>query len=281
MKVINSIDEMRQWSRLYQLKNETIGLVPTMGYLHEGHLSLVKKARQISDKVIVSVFVNPTQFAANEDLDTYPSDTARDLDLCKKEKVDAVFMPDKNEMYHPDHQTYTYNQEIGNILCGVTRPDHFKGVTTIVCKLFNIIDPDYSVFGQKDAQQAIILKNMVRDLNFRTQVIIEPIIREKDGLALSSRNKYLNNQERSNALILKKCLHVAEDAFNNNKKDTMQLQEELKQMIANEPYCKVDYVEFVNADSLKNNYKSGEKVLLAIAVFVGKTRLIDNTILTY
>ncbi len=281
MKVINSIEAMRQWSRSRQLEKKTVGLVPTMGFLHEGHLSLIKKARQLSDSLAVSIFVNPSQFAAGEDFDTYPSDIERDIELCTKQQVDAVFIPEKKDMYHQSHQTYVINEEISSILCGVSRPIHFRGVTTIVSKLFNIIDPDYAVFGQKDAQQAIILKNMVRDLNFRTQIRIEPIVREHDGLAMSSRNKYLSKSQRKSAHIIYKSIQFAEEVFANGKKNTVDLQKEIKKMISNTAECKVDYVEFVNEDSLKSSFKQGDKILLVIAVFVGSTRLIDNTVLNY
>lgn len=281
MKVIKSIDEMRQWSHSLHLESKTISLVPTMGYLHEGHLSLIRKALELGDKLVVSIFINPTQFAPGEDFNKYPKNIEGDIDLCKSEKVDAIFIPDKNSIYLPNHQTYVNNEKVNRILCGRSRPDHFKGVITIVAKLLNIIDPDFAVFGQKDAQQVTIIKNMVIDLNFKTRIIIEPIIREKDGLAMSSRNKYLSKQQRESALIISKCLSFAEEAFKNNTKNTTNLKTEIIQMINNVATCKVDYVEFVNAATLEQNFKKGDRILLAIAVTVGKTRLIDNTILMY
>jgi pantoate--beta-alanine ligase len=280
MKVINTIETMRIWSQSIHLQKETIAFVPSMGYLHGGHLSLIRKAKSIAQKTVVSIFVNPAQFGPGEDLEKYPRDVDRDLILCKNERADAVFLPQKDEMYSPGHFTYVVNEQLNNVLCGRRRPGHFKGVTTIVAKLFNIIDPDISVFGQKDAQQAIILKNMVKDLNFRTKIIIGPIIREADGLALSSRNKYLNSSQRRNALILSASLQYAEKQFASENKNMDQIKEEIIKKINATPECKVDYVEFVNAETLLGDYNKGDKVLLAIAVFVGETRLIDNTILT-
>lgn len=279
MKVFSSPDDMRNVSQSIHREGRTIGLVPTMGFLHEGHLSLIRKARKVADKVIVSIFVNPTQFAPNEDLDKYPRDIERDLKLCSSEKVDFVFLPANDDMYSPHHQTYVRNEVISKILCGKSRPTHFRGVTTIVAKLFNIIDPDFSVFGQKDAQQALIIRNMVRDLNFRTHILVEPIIREKDGLAISSRNKYLTPEQRKQATEIYKNLLYAKEQTENGNLDFNNLKIEIQKNINNLPDCRVDYVEFVEAESLENKFSHGDKVLLAIAVFAGKTRLIDNIIL--
>ncbi len=281
VKVFNSSKNVTEWSRAEQKKGSSIGLVPTMGFLHEGHLSLIRKAKTISDKVIVSIFINPTQFAQGEDLDKYPVDIEGDLDKCKDEGVDAVFIPEREEMYSQFHQTYVINQEIGHLLCGASRPTHFRGVTTIVAKLFNLIDPDFAVFGQKDAQQAIIIKNMVSDLSYRTQIMIEPIIRENDGLAMSSRNKYLTTEQRKNALVLSKSLEYAKLEFNSQNRDLLNLEKDIKNKINATPNCKIDYVEFVNVTTLQKKFVKGDKVLLLIAVFVGKTRLIDNTNFTY
>ena len=281
MKVFNTIDPMRQWSGSAQLDQKTIALVPTMGYLHEGHISLIREARKAADKVVVSIFVNPAQFAAGEDLDTYPADLQGDLNICRNEMVDVVFNPDKKEMYSKNFQTYVENLEINHILCGISRPTHFRGVTTIVSKLFNIIDPDVAVFGQKDAQQAVIIKNMVRDLNFKTRILIQPIIRESDGLAMSSRNKYLSESQRASALVLNQSIRYAEEQFYSGNKDTGKIKQEIIQKINQQSECRVDYVEFVNAETLHSALKKGDKVLLALAVFVGTTRLIDNTILIY
>jgi pantoate--beta-alanine ligase len=281
MRVFKTVDSIRDWSFSIHQERKSIALVPTMGYLHKGHISLIRKAKKSANKVIVSIFVNPTQFAAGEDLERYPSDLQHDLDICKKEGVDAVFHPDKKEIYDENFQTYVENKHIGQILCGASRPTHFRGVTTVVCKLFNIIDPDFAVFGQKDAQQTIIIQNMVRDLNFRIKILIEPIIREKDGLAMSSRNKYLSTEQRESAVILKQSITYIEQQFQSGNKDLAALKRKITQRINNNADCRVDYVEFVNSESLQDNIKKGDKVLLALAVFVGTTRLIDNTILKY
>lgn len=281
MKVINSIHAMRQWSHSIHLKNEKISFVPTMGYLHEGHLVLIRKARTLSENTLVSIFINPTQFAPGEDLDSYPRDIERDLKLLESEEVSAVFVPESGEMYSSLHQTYVVNQEISGVLCGISRPDHFKGVTTVVAKLFNIIDPDFSIFGQKDAQQAVILQNMVKDLNFKTEIIIEAIVREKDGLAMSSRNKYLTADQRKNALVLSQSLDLARERFAAGPVNVTSLQKQITEKINNTPGCRADYVEFLNAETLQQDIHKGDQVLLALAVFVGSTRLIDNIILTF
>jgi pantoate--beta-alanine ligase len=252
-----------------------------MGFLHEGHLSLIRASKKKADQTVVSIFVNPTQFAPHEDFDAYPRNFEHDASLCEAECVDVIFAPEKNTIYHPDHQTYVNNEHVSQILCGKTRPTHFKGVTTIVSKLLNIVDPDYAVFGQKDAQQAIIIKNMVRDLNFRTKVLIEPIVREEDGLAMSSRNKYLTEMQRRNALVLFESLQYAQKQFSENAPVIQSIKNEIINRINSTPECRVDYVEFVNAGSLQQEIKKGDKVLLALAVFVGSTRLIDNIILNY
>lgn len=281
MKVFKSIAEMHAWSQETQRAAKTIGLVPTMGFLHEGHLSLIRASVKNADKTVVSIFVNPAQFGPNEDFEAYPRDFERDLSLCKAAGVDVVFAPDKATVYHPQHQTYVKNDLISQLLCGKTRPIHFRGVTTVVTKLFNIIDPDVAVFGQKDAQQSIIIKNMVRDLNFKTQIVVEPIIREKDGLAMSSRNKYLSESQRRNAVILYQSLKFAEQELLKPGAKTESIKDEIIRRINNTADCRVDYVEFVNADTLLPQIKKGDKVLLALAVFVGTTRLIDNIILNY
>ncbi len=281
MKVIKSSEEVRDWSRSEQQKGFSIGLVPTMGFLHEGHLSLIRKAKKISDKIIVTIFINPTQFAQGEDLDEYPIDLQGDLDKCKIEGADVVFIPEQETMYSKHHQTYVINQEISKLLCGASRPTHFRGVTTIVAKFFNLIDPDFAIFGQKDAQQAIIIKNMARDLSYRTQIIVAPIVREKDGVAMSSRNKYLGLEQRGHAIILNRCLNYARSEFEKQNRNIENLEEEIKKRINNTPNCKVDYVEFVNATTLEKKFVQGDKVLLALAVFVDSTRLIDNVVLTY
>ena len=279
MKVFNTISEIRRWSLETRKSGMSIGLVPTMGFLHEGHLSLIRKSRQSTSKTVVSIFVNPAQFAPHEDFDKYPKDMERDLKLCELEGVDVVFAPAKEEIYLANHQTFISNEKISQLLCGKSRPIHFKGVTTIVTKLFNIVEPDVAVFGQKDAQQSVIIKNMVQDLNFKTHILIEPIVREPDGLAMSSRNKYLTPSQRKTALILYQSIRYARQQINNNLKSFDQLIKEITNNINSQPECKVDYVEFVNAETLQNEIKKGDKVLFALAVFIGDTRLIDNIVL--
>ncbi len=281
MKVIDSVTTMRAWSLERHATGKRIGFVPTMGYLHEGHLSLIRRARQLSDSVVVSIYVNPTQFGPNEDLDAYPRDMERDLKLCRSEGVDAVFTPSDGMMYGKDHQTYVVNESLASFLCGASRPTHFRGVITVVSKLFNIVDPEVSVFGQKDAQQALIIRNMVRDLNFRTEIEVAPIVREEDGLAMSSRNKYLSPEQRRQALVLSRSLAYAEKAFSEGNRDIPQIREKIITDIKAQSQCRVDYVSFVNASSLTEEYQKGDTILLALAVYVGTTRLIDNTLLTY
>ncbi|MCB0284545.1 MAG: pantoate--beta-alanine ligase [Calditrichaeota bacterium] len=281
MKVFKTIPEVRAWISKVQASNQTIGLVPTMGFLHEGHISLIKYSKEKCSKTVVTIFVNPTQFSPNEDFEAYPRDFERDKGLCKKAGVDIIFAPEPEQMYLSDNQTFVSNEHISGILCGKSRPIHFKGVTTIVTKLFNIVDPDFAFFGQKDAQQAIIIKNMVRDLNFRTKIFVAPIIREKDGLALSSRNKYLTNKQRKNALVLYNSLQFAKEQFSLPLINVDSIKSKITEMIASKEECEIDYVEFVNAETLSKEIKKGDKVLLALAVFVGSTRLIDNILLQY
>ncbi len=271
---------MRAWSDQCRKKDERIGFVPTMGFLHAGHFSLIRIARKNSSRCVVSIFVNPTQFGPNEDLDNYPRDTERDLALCEAEGTDIVFSPDAEEMYAPPYQTYVQNEALGGKLCGQSRPIHFRGVTTVVSKLFNIVDPDVAVFGQKDAQQAIIIKNMVRDLNFRTKIIIGPIVRESDGLAMSSRNKYLSADERLQALVLSQTLKELQAAYKTGRRDYAALAANARAKIDALPACHTDYIAFVDTRTLEPAGPDTRAVLLALAVFVGPTRLIDNTFLS-
>ena len=278
-KVIKSPEEMSALSRAWQKEGLRTGFVPTMGYLHEGHLSLIRAARRHSDRCVVSIYVNPTQFAPGEDLDKYPRDFERDLQLCAREKVDAVFFPDDAMMYPKDFQTYVYNESLSPLLCGRTRPTHFKGVTTVVAKLFNIVRPDVAVFGQKDAQQALIIRNMARDLNFPVEIIVAPIVREADGLAMSSRNRYLTEDQRNQARVLNQSLRMAHQAWEKGRRDIAYLTERIRSMIETQQDCRVDYIAFVDAGTLQPATNDSPEVLLALAVFVGSTRLIDNTLL--
>ncbi len=278
-KVIKTIAAMRRQSRQWQREGRSIAFVPTMGFLHEGHLSLIRKGRELADVSVVSIYVNPTQFAPGEDLDKYPRDFERDIRLCAEEQVDVVFFPSNEEMYPGGYQTFVLNESLSDKLCGRTRPTHFKGVTTIVAKLFNIVDADYALFGRKDAQQALIIRNMARDLNFRTEIIVAPIVREPDGLAMSSRNKYLSPAQRQQALVLNESLRRVEALWREGERDLDRLKKEMATAIESRPECRVDYISFVDADTLENAGDDSKKILLALAVFVGNTRLIDNTLL--
>ncbi len=279
MKVIKSIAEMRAWHKEAKKNGHTIGFVPTMGFLHEGHLSLIREAKKRADKVVVSIYVNPTQFGPGEDFEKYPRDFARDEKLCAAEGVDAVFYPDDQQMYGPLHKTYVITEDLSQVLCGRSRPGHFRGVTTIVAKLFNIVQPDFAVFGQKDAQQAIIIKRMVEDLNFPVEIVVAPIIREADGLAMSSRNKYLNPQQRKEATVLYRSLKLAEQEFKNGNYDLTAIKSKMRHLIETESTGQIDYIEAVDAETLGEPAPGKRPVLLALAVFFHPARLIDNIIL--
>ena len=278
MKVINSVDEMRRWSYVRRAENKKIGFVPTMGFLHEGHLSLIREARRHCDSVVVSIFVNPTQFAPNEDFERYPRDFERDQNLCRQEHVDALFYPPVEDMYSENHLTYVYTENIGKILEGKTRPIHFRGVTTIVAKLFNIVLPHLAVFGQKDAQQAFILRKMVDDLNFDVEMLIAPIVREEDGLAMSSRNKYLSDAERAQADVLYRSLKLAEKALIGGQRDYEAVKQEMQSLIDACNLAKTDYIAFVDADTFLQPQENTKRIHVLIAVYFGSTRLIDNII---
>ncbi len=279
MKVINTVTEMRAWSKTARAAGKTIAFVPTMGYLHEGHLSLVEEAHKHGDLVVVSIYVNPTQFGPNEDLNRYPRDFARDEKLCREHEVAAVFYPSDREMYGPHHKTYVVTQDLSQKLCGVSRPTHFRGVTTVVAKLFNIVQPDIAVFGQKDAQQAVIIRRMIEDLNFDVRLIVAPIVREADGLAMSSRNKYLSSEERKQAAILYQSLRLAEQEFAKGNHNLDEIKQMMRDLIASRPLARIDYIEAVDAATLDEPRPGQADVLVALAVYFGNTRLIDNTIL--
>ncbi|QTA37668.1 pantoate--beta-alanine ligase [Thermosipho ferrireducens] len=278
MEVIKSIQEMKEISTNFFRKGKSIGFVPTMGYLHDGHLALVKKAREDNEIVVVSIFVNPTQFGPGEDFENYPRDLERDLELLKSYKVDFVFVPDVFEMYSKDFSTYVEEQQLSKSLCGRSRPGHFRGVCTVVTKLFNIVKPTRAYFGQKDAQQFRVIRRMVRDLNMDVELIEMPIVREVDGLAMSSRNTYLNESERKEAVRLYKSLMKAKELFEKGVVDTKSIKSEMMKIL-NHPLLKVDYVEIVDEQTLEPVDRIENKVLIALAVFVGKARLIDNIIL--
>lgn len=279
MLIIKKIKEMQAYSDSVIAKGKIIGFVPTMGFLHEGHLSLIRAATKECDVVIASIFVNPTQFGPNEDLDKYPKDFGHDKSLLKKENVDVIFYPSVKDMYPEDQLTWINVNKITNKLCGISRPTHFHGVTTVVSKLFNIVKPHKAYFGQKDYQQSLIIEKIVEDLNFDIEVITFPIVREKDGLAMSSRNKYLNPEEKKSALILSKSLKFAKELIDNGEKDVKKIKNLIKEMIKKEKFTKIDYVEILNSDNLEKIDNIKGNIVIALAVFVGKTRLIDNILI--
>jgi pantoate--beta-alanine ligase len=260
-------------------KKNIIGFVPTMGALHDGHLSLIYAAANECNKIIVSIFVNPKQFGPGEDFNKYPRDIKKDIKLLRTtKKVNCIFIPEVNEMYPSDYGTYVQlENEMPKVLCGVSRPNHFKGVTTIVSKLLNIVKPDKLYLGQKDMQQAVILKKMINDLNYKIDVIICPIVREKDGLAMSSRNTYLTPDERNIAPVLRKALQIGESMIELGERDPQVVIKEIKRKIK-ETNAEIDYVEIVDPETLIKKERISGKVLIAAAIFIGNTRLIDNTI---
>jgi len=256
-----------------------VGLVPTMGYLHEGHLSLVRRARQECDHVVVSIFVNPTQFGPKEDLSKYPRDPDRDLSLLQPLGVDLVWMPTPEIMYPPGYQTWVEVEAVTRPLEGAMRPGHFRGVTTVVAKLFNGVQPHNAYFGQKDAQQAAVIRQMTRDLNFPIEIVVCPIVREPDGLAMSSRNVYLDPEQRKAATVLSRALRAAKGAYENGELNAEKLRGKMKEVLAGEPLAEVQYVSCADYDTLEELDTVTGKALLSMAVFVGKTRLIDNVVL--
>lgn len=276
MKIVTTIKEAKEVINEWKSQGYSIGFVPSMGYLHEGHASLMKEAKKQTEKVAVSIFVNPTQFGPGEDYDAYPRDLDHDLAICEEQGVDLIFHPSVEEMYGKNYNTYVNMETLGEELCGKSRPIHFRGVCTVVTKLFNIIDPDKAFFGQKDAQQLAIIKRMVKDLNMKVQVIGCPIIREEDGLAKSSRNTYLNAEERKAALILSKAIFLGQSMVQNGERDVKTVLTAMKEKIETEPLAKIDYVEVVDGETMQKVEKMEESVLVAMAVYIGKTRLIDN-----
>ncbi len=278
MKVIRSIPALKSAVRRWKSKNRTIGFVPTMGYLHEGHLSLVRASKKKADVTVVSIFVNPTQFGPKEDFRTYPRDFERDAGLLEKEGIAVLFYPDAEEMYPGGYKTYVEIHDLQDKLCGRSRPGHFRGVSTVVLKLFNIVRPDYAFFGQKDAQQAIILRRMARDLDLDVCVEVMPIVREADGLAMSSRNTYFGPDERKAGLSLSRSLRQAKMRIDAGERRPDVILSAMKEMIAAEPLARIDYIEAVDMDTLEPVKEISEGTLIALAVFIGKTRLIDNMI---
>jgi len=276
--IVEKVKDMKELSKKYLKENKTIGFVPTMGFLHEGHLSLVRRAREENDIVVVSIFVNPTQFGPNEDYESYPRDFERDVKLLKELNVDVVFHPPVEEMYPKDFSTYVEETKLSRYLCGKSRPGHFRGVCTIVTKLFNIVHPTRAYFGQKDAQQFRVIKRMVRDLNMDVELVECPIVREHDGLAMSSRNIYLSDDERVQALALYNSLKLAENLIKSGERDAGVVKSAMKEFLSRYDKVKIDYVEIVDEETLEPVKHIEGKVIVAIACWVGKARLIDNVI---
>ncbi len=279
MEIYTTINDIS--NKIYEWKknNHSIGLVPTMGYLHNGHGSLISQSIKDNDKTIVSIFVNPTQFGVGEDLEKYPRDIERDNLFLDKLKVDAIFYPSIEEMYNSNYITKVYVENMSSILCGKTRPTHFQGVTTVVTKLFNITNPDKAYFGSKDFQQLQIIKRMVKDLNFNIEIVGMPIVREVDGLALSSRNVYLSDDERKSALVLNKALNNARELFDNGQINANEIIKETEKIISSEKNTKIDYINIVDINTLDKVNIINKPVVMLLAVYIGNTRLIDNKII--
>lgn len=280
MKLVQTLEGMRLLSREARSDGSRVGLVPTMGALHEGHLSLVRAARGKSDVVAASIFVNPTQFGPSEDFARYPRNLESDCALLERQGVDLIFAPSVEEMYPAGTVTWVVVEEISERLCGRSRPGHFRGVTTVVSKLFHIIEPDLAFFGQKDAAQVAVIRRMVRDLNMPVAIEVCPIVREPDGLALSSRNTYLNPDERKAALVLHRSLLRAQQLFERGERNSAELANVGKQEFTAEPAARLDYFEIVDPDTLKPMPTIATRALVAVAAFVGNTRLIDNILLS-
>ena len=278
MKIVGTVKEVREQVKEWKKQGLSVGFVPTMGYLHEGHKSLMDAARKGNDKVVVSIFVNPMQFGPTEDLATYPRDLDHDAALCESAGVDLIFHPEAEEMYEKDFCSFVDMTGLTEGLCGKTRPIHFRGLCTVGNKLFNIVTPDHAYSGQKDGQQLAVIKRMVRDLNMDIEIVGCPIIREEDGLAKSSRNTYLSSEERKAALILSKTVALGKE-FAKTEKDANKVVEAMKKNIETEPLAKIDYVEAVDALSMAPVEKLEGTCMLAMAVYIGKTRLIDNTLI--
>ena len=278
MEIFKTAAAIQGFALEQKRSGKRIGLVPTMGYLHEGHLSLVRRARELADVVIVSIFVNPTQFGPTEDLAKYPRDFERDCRLCAEHGVTAVFAPTPEAMYYPDHSVWVVEEQLSQGLCGARRPGHFRGVATVVAKLFNLTQPDVAVFGQKDAQQALVIRRMVRDLNFPIRIEVAPLVRDGDGLALSSRNRYLSEEERKRALVLSRSLWAAQAALRERKLEALDgvlaaIRYEIEQAGG-----RVDYVEGLDSETLQPPTAGTRKLLLLLAAYFGNTRLIDNQV---
>lgn len=275
MKIVSTIEEVRAQVKEWKKEGQSIGFVPTMGYLHEGHMSLIDAAGE-NDKVVVSIFVNPMQFGPMEDLASYPRDLEHDAKLCEEHGVDLIFHPTPEEMYGDQFYSYVDMDVLTKELCGLSRPVHFRGVCTVVTKLFNIVTPDRAYFGQKDAQQLAVIKRMVKDLNIPLTITGCPIIREEDGLAKSSRNTYLLPEERKAALVLSRSIFLGKEMVEKGERDCKKILASMTAEIEKEPLAKIDYVKIVDLDTMQQVEKIDRGILAAIAVYIGKTRLIDN-----
>lgn len=279
IEIIKNIKEIQQRNEKIRMSGKKIAFVPTMGFLHEGHMSLLREGRKRGDELILSIFVNPTQFGAGEDLDCYPSNLEGDFKLAEKEGVDSIFLPDANSIYGDNYQTYVSLETLPNYLCGMSRPVHFRGVSTVVTKLFNIVKPHVAIFGQKDFQQLAIIRQMTLDLNFDIEIIGAPTVREADGLAMSSRNSYLTQEQRVSALCLIKSLQKARELVKNGEKNSETLVKAVTDIIVSNPETSIDYLSICDPVSLENVSVIEKPVLFALAVKVGNTRLIDNMVL--
>jgi pantoate--beta-alanine ligase len=279
MKIIKTISEMRDYSRELREGGETIGFAPTMGYLHDGHISLFKSAKSQNTKAVVSIFVNPTQFGPAEDLSTYPRDIEGDLEKCAKASVDAVFIPEAREMYPDGYSTYVDILGVTAVMEGARRPGHFRGVTTVVAKLFNIVMPHKAYFGQKDYQQTVVVRRMARDLNMGTEIVVLPTVREPDGLAMSSRNAYLSPGERAAATVIYRALSSARNLYDAGERHAEAFIIKVREAVEDEPLVELEYAEAADAETLSPIKEIDGKAVLAVAARVGKTRLIDNVLL--
>ena len=280
MQTVVNIREMRSESDEFRRQGSRIGFVPTMGFFHEGHLSLIRKARELSDVVVVSLFVNPTQFGPGEDYNEYPRDEERDRNLAMENGCDILFVPTVEDMYPNEYDTYVNVEHLTSVLCGSSRPGHFRGVTTVVSKLFNIVKPHVAVFGQKDAQQAIVIMRMAEDLNHDVEIAIAPIVRETDGLAMSSRNSYLTEKERAEAVVLHQSLIKAEDLIKAGERQSDVIIRAMMDLITTKDSARIDYVSIVDAHNLQSLAVLQGRVIIALAVQFGKARLIDNILIT-
>ncbi|MGO9567483.1 MAG: pantoate--beta-alanine ligase [Desulfomonilaceae bacterium] len=279
METLTSVARMKHWSRSCQQTGKTIGFVPTMGYLHEGHLSLMRRGRSENDLLVTSIFVNPTQFGRNEDLSSYPRDPEADLAKCAQVGVDAMFIPAVGDIYGPDFQTYVEVEKVAASLCGASRPGHFRGVATVVLKLFNVVSPTAAYFGRKDYQQLQVIKTMARDLDLDVSIVSCPTVREDDGLAMSSRNSYLSPRERQQAACLYQALQAAQAFLDRGEQDAKEYVKAMSDRIQREPDAQIDYVSLVHPESLEDLERVADRALAALAVRIGNTRLIDNMLL--